>query len=349
MFSILRTLLFRLDAETAHGLTIALLKHIPMPDRRRESPMLGQKLFGLDFPNPVGLAAGFDKNAEVPDAMLRLGFGFVEVGTITPEPQQGNPRPRIFRLVEDAAIINRLGFNNQGWRAAQERLKARLPNSGIVGINVGANRDSHDRAADYAQLITAARDIANYITLNISSPNTVGLRALQGAAQLDDLLARCVAARGGRKTPLLLKVAPDLEPDDIEMIAAIALKYPLQGLIISNTTLARPSQLRSHQIDETGGLSGAPLFEPSTSILRAFYRATQGLLPLIGVGGIGSAEQAYAKIRAGASLVQLYSALVYQGPGLVSRLTSGLEQLLRRDGFKHIHEAIGVDARKEQI
>ncbi len=270
----------------------------------------------------------------MPGAMLRLGFGFVEVGTVTPKPQGGNPRPRVFRLVADGAVINRLGFNNGGVDAALARLRARRP-AGIVGVNIGANKDALDRVADYAAGARAAAPLADYLTVNVSSPNTPGLRGLQDPGELKALIAAVLGEAG--VTPVFVKVAPDLDPDAIDGIARVALDARLAGLIVSNTTLARPGVTS----EEAGGLSGAPLFAPSTAVLRAFARATGGRLPLIGVGGVASGEQAYAKLRAGASAVQLYTGLVYHGPGLVGRIKADLLALLRRDGFASVAAAVG--------
>jgi dihydroorotate dehydrogenase len=337
MFDLLRPLLFRLDPETAHGLTLRALGALPAGGGADPDPLLETQIAGLSFPTPIGLAAGFDKDARAWAQMLGLGFGFVEVGTLTPRPQAGNPRPRIFRLPEDRAVINRLGFNNGGLAAALPRL---APNPRL-GVNVGANKDSADRIADYALGVAAVRDRAAWITLNISSPNTPGLRGLQGDA-LPDLLAAAAEARGDEGPPLFLKVAPDLDEAQIDAIAAAALGSRLSGLIISNTTLARPASLRSPRAAEAGGLSGAPLMAPSTAILAAFARRLDGGLPLIGAGGISSAEDVYAKIRAGASAVQLYTALVYEGPGLPRRLARGLAALLRRDGHSSVAAAVGA-------
>jgi len=296
---------------------------------------------GLAFPNPLGMAAGFDKDGEVPDALLGLGFGFAEVGSITPRPQAGNPRPRLFRLVEDRAVINRMGFNNGGAAAAAARLAAR-ERRGIVGINIGANKDSADRVADYAQMAQVMAPLADYLAVNISSPNTPGLRALQDEGALAGLLDAVLEARGESGPPVFLKVAPDLEPADIDAIARIALDKKLGALIVSNTTISRPP-LRSRHRDETGGLSGAPLRELALQRLRDFRSATGGALPLVGVGGIATAEDAWQRIRAGASLVQLYSAIVYEGPGIARRIVRGLETLLRRDGFASVAEAVGSE------
>jgi dihydroorotate dehydrogenase len=292
----------------------------------------------------VGLAAGFDKDAEVPDAMLGLGFGFVEVGTLTPLSQAGNPRPRLFRLAEDRAVINRMGFNNGGQASALERLLKRAERPGIVGVNIGANKDAADRIADYANGVRVMAPVASYLTVNISSPNTPGLRQLQDKGALDALLGAVIEARRGTRPPIFLKVAPDLEPEDIADIAEISLARGIDGLIVSNTTVGRPP-LRSRYGQEGGGLSGAPLRDLALQRLKDFRAATGGRLPLIAAGGIASAEDAYARIRAGASLVQLYSALVYEGPGLARRITRGLAGLLRRDGIATIGEAVGIDAR----
>ena len=343
MFATLRPLLFRLDPERAHALTLAALRTGLGPGAPVDDPILRTTLAGLALANPIGLAAGFDKNAEVPDAMLRLGFGFVETGTVTPLPQAGNPRPRLFRLMADNAVINRLGFNNAGLVAHIARLQRRR-GPGIVGVNIGANKDSADRIGDYVTGMIAAAPHASYITVNISSPNTPGLRGLQTGAALADLLDRLGAAAQGCviTAPVFVKVAPDLSGDEIVAVAEVALASGIAGLIISNTTLARRA-LRSAHATEAGGLSGAPLFAPSTEVLRAFARATGGKLALIGVGGVASGADAYAKLRAGASAVQLYTGLVFHGPGLVVRIKAELAALLRRDGFASVAEAVGVD------
>jgi dihydroorotate dehydrogenase len=340
LYPLLRPLLFRVDAERAHRLTVRALKGKPPA----ADPALAIRVAGIDFPNPVGLAAGFDKDAEVPDAMLGLGFGFVEVGTLTPLSQAGNPRPRLFRLAEDRAVINRMGFNNGGQASALERLLKRAERPGIVGVNIGANKDAADRIADYANGVRVMAPVASYLTVNISSPNTPGLRQLQDKGALDALLGAVIEARRGTRPPIFLKVAPDLEPEDIADIAEISLARGIDGLIVSNTTVGRPP-LRSRYGQEGGGLSGAPLRDLALQRLKDFRAATGGRLPLIAAGGIASAEDAYARIRAGASLVQLYSALVYEGPGLARRITRGLAGLLRRDGIATIGEAVGIDAR----
>ncbi|MBN9031695.1 MAG: quinone-dependent dihydroorotate dehydrogenase [Rhizobiales bacterium] len=336
--------LFLFDPETAHGLSIAALKSGLLPACRLvPDPRLAQTVAGLSFPNPLGMAAGFDKNAEVPEALLRLGFGFTEVGTITPKPQAGNPKPRIFRLEADKAVINRLGFNNEGHAAALARLKA-LKTGGIVGVNIGANKDSADRIGDYVEGIRAFYGVARYFTANISSPNTPGLRDLQARASLAELLSAVLAARAdeaqksGRRVPVFLKIAPDLTPEGMDDIAAEALAHDLDGLIVSNTTLSREGLKDRAQAGEAGGLSGAPLFEKSTMVLAGMRKRVGPALPIIGVGGISSAETALEKIRAGADLVQLYSCMVYEGPGLAGRIIRGLSQLLDRERVASIRE-----------
>lgn len=345
LYGLLRPLLFALEAERAHRLSLAALKALPPASSPRPGP-LAIDVAGIAFPNPVGLAAGYDKDAEAPDALLGLGFGFVEVGSITPLPQAGNARPRLFRLAEDRAVINRMGFNNRGAEAAVQRLTARAGRRGIVGINLGANKDSPDRIADYATMARAMAPLASYLAVNVSSPNTPGLRALQDEAALGALLDAVLAARGPHPVPVFLKVAPDLIPTDIDAIARVALDKRLGALIVANTTISRPqgvTALRSLHCHESGGLSGAPLRDLALARLRDFRSATGGAIPLVGVGGIGSAEDAWARIRAGASLVQLYSALVYEGPGLPRRIVRGIEALMRRDGFASIAEAVGSE------
>ncbi|OYX37276.1 MULTISPECIES: dihydroorotate dehydrogenase 2 [unclassified Sphingomonas] len=343
MFPLLRPALFSLDAEQAHGLTIDGLARwarlgtpfaAPPPD-----PILHSTVAGLRFASPLGLAAGVDKNGDAIDGWFGLGFGSVEIGTLTPLPQPGNPKPRIFRLIEDRAVINRLGFNNGGIDAALPRAKA-ARRKGVLGINVGANKDAVDRVADYTHGVTCAAPIADYVTINISSPNTPGLRDLQHGAALAELLAACDAARG--TTPLFLKIAPDLEPAAIDDIARAATANHIDALIVSNTTISRPATLRSRHATETGGLSGAPLASLARARLADLRDATGGALPIISVGGIDSAAEAYARLRAGASLVQLYSGLVYEGPGLARRINTGLATLLKRDGFASLSDAIGT-------
>jgi dihydroorotate dehydrogenase len=347
LFRLLRPALFTLDPETGHRLALAGLKALPARAPMPLPASLGVEVAGLSFPNPVGVAAGFDKDAEVPDQLLDLGFGFAEVGSITPLPQAGNPTPRLFRLVEDGAVINRMGFNNQGAEAALARLTARKGRPGVVGINIGANKDAADRIADYAQMTRLMAPLASYLCVNISSPNTPGLRALQDEGALIALLDAVMAARAEAMPqgapPVFLKVAPDLEAADIDAIARIAIDKGLGALVVSNTTITRPATLRSHHAGEAGGLSGAPLKALALQRLRDFRKATGGAVPLVGVGGIASAADAWERIRAGASLVQLYSALVYEGPGLGRRIARGLIPLMRRDGFASIAEAVGSE------
>jgi dihydroorotate dehydrogenase len=333
----------RLDAEEAHGLAVKSLKAGLGPRGRRDDPILATTLAGLSLPNCIGLAAGFDKNAEVFGPMLKAGFGFVECGTVTPLAQAGNPKPRMFRLAEDRAVINRLGFNNQGLEPFAARLAKGRP--GIVGANVGANKDAADRIADYVAGLKRLWGMADYFTLNVSSPNTPGLRALQTRAALDELLGRVGEARdalpSAGRAPIFLKIAPDLEAGEPEAIVEAAVAHGLSGLIVSNTTVTRPP-LASAAREETGGLSGAPLFELSTRVLREVATAAAGRLVLIGAGGVGSGAQAYAKIRAGAHAVQLYSALAYEGPGLAQRIKADLAARLRADGFTNVAEAVGT-------
>lgn len=349
LFAIVGPLLRALPPETAHYLTIrALVTGLVEITSEPDDPVLATELWGRAIPNPVGLAAGFDKNAQVFGAMARLGFGLIEVGSVTPRPQPGNPKPRLFRLGEDRAVINRMGFNNRGHDYVRGRLAAGHEGPGLLGVNLGANKDSTDRAADYVAGIRALGALADYVVVNVSSPNTPGLRALQGKAELDDLLARVLAQRdetaaeAGKAIPLMLKIAPDLTDDDICDICDVVLARGVDGLIVSNTTIDRPASLRSRHKSEAGGLSGRPLFAPSTALLGAVYRRTGGRVPLIGVGGISSGADAYAKIRAGASAVQLYTALVYEGPGLVGRIKRDLAALLKADGHERVTDAVGV-------
>lgn len=343
IYPLLRPLLFRLDGESAHRLTVRALTFLPEGKPPAEDPMLASTVAGLRFPNPVGLAAGFDKDGEVAHKMHRLGFGFTELGTLTPLPQEGNPRPRLFRLVEDRAVINRMGFNNGGQAAAIARLEQKVRAHGLTGINIGANKDATDRIADYVTGVRNMGTLADYLTVNISSPNTPGLRALQDKGALDNLLSAVMAARGEKGPPIFLKVAPDLESADVEDIAGLVAQHRVDALIVSNTTISRP-KLTSRFASESGGLSGAPLHDLALQRVREFRKATGGAIPLIGVGGISNADQAYARIRAGASLIQIYSALVFEGPGLPRRINAGLKALLSRDGFAHIGEAVGIDA-----
>ena len=331
-----------LPAETAHRATVRLVELMAplLPRPPADDARLRVSAFGLQFPNPVGLAAGFDKDAEVPDAMLKLGFGFVECGTVTPRPQAGNPRPRLFRLPEDGAVINRMGFNNRGMDAAARRLEARR-RTGIVGINIGANKDSADRIADYARGFARLAPLADYVTVNVSSPNTPGLRGLQNKDELARLLSALMETRGGSGfKPVLLKIAPDLDEQALDDIANTVAASGIEGIIISNTTIARPP-LKSASALETGGLSGRPLLAPSTQILRQMRGRVSSNIVLIGAGGISSGADAYEKIRAGASLVQLYTGLVYEGPGLVARIKRELLACLTRDGFATIADAVG--------
>ncbi len=343
VYSLLRPLIFRMDAEKAHGIALSALKTLPssvLASPPRPDSALAVTLAGLDFPNPVGMAAGFDKNGEAPDALLRCGFGFAELGSVTPRPQEGNPKPRLFRLEEDRAVINRMGFNNDGAVIVEQRMKARAGRPGIVGINIGANKDSEDRVRDYAIMASTMAPYASYLAVNISSPNTPGLRALQDPAALAGFLDVVMEARGAQDVPVFLKVAPDLTADDIDAIAKIAIEKNLGALMISNTTIERPP-LASPHAGETGGLSGAPLKDMALQRLKDFRKASGGAVPLIGIGGIATAEDAWDRIRAGASLVQLYSAMVYEGPGIAAAITRGLPALMRRDGFTSISDAIG--------
>lgn len=340
IFPLLRPALFLIDPEQAHRLTIKSLGLMPHGGPAKAGA-LATEVAGLTFPNPLGMAPGFDKDAEVPDAVLGLGFGFTEIGTVTPRPQPGNPKPRLFRLAGDRAVINRMGFNNGGLAPARERLAARK-RRGIVGANVGANKDSTDRIADYIVGLRAFAPVADYVTVNISSPNTPGLRDLQGDKELADLLGAIAAEREADDPPVFLKVAPDLDPAAPGRIVEAVSRHGLAGIIVSNTTISRPP-LRSRHAAEAGGLSGAPLRDLAQQRLREFHAVTQGAVPLIGVGGIASAEDAWARIRAGASLVQLYSAMVYAGPGIARQITRGLERLMRRDGFASIADAVGSE------
>lgn len=334
-------LLRRLDPETAHGLAIRALKVAPLPQPPADDPILTTALAGLTLPNPVGLAAGLDKNGEALHGLARLGFGFVECGSVTPLPQPGNPTPRLFRLTEDRAIINRMGFNNAGLEAFARRL-AKRPTSVAVGANLGANKDTEDKAADYVSGLVRLRGLADYVTVNVSSPNTPGLRALQGRAALDDLLGRLAEARGSDPTPVFLKIAPDLDAAEIALIVEASLDHRIDALIVSNTTLDRPDTLKARDRGEAGGLSGAPLQTRAMAALRAAAEASGGRLPLVAAGGIDSGAEAYGRIRAGASAVQLYSALIYEGPGLIGRIKRDLAARLRADGFTTVSEAVST-------
>jgi dihydroorotate dehydrogenase len=339
IYSLVRPLAFSLEAERAHQATIALLKRLPVPRAPQYSSSLKTTVAGIEFRSPVGLAAGFDKDGEVPAQMLGLGFGFVEVGTVTPKPQKGNPKPRLFRLVEDRAVINRMGFNNKGQAAALERLPPAEDRAGPIGVNVGANKDSTDRIADYAEGVRRAAPLADFVTINISSPNTPGLRGLQEGSELSELLEAVDEVRTSK--PVFLKVAPDLVSGDHDRIVRCAIEHHVDALIVSNTTVSRPS-LRSPHAGEQGGLSGAPLRALALGALKAFRVASGGELPLIGVGGIATADDAWERIRAGASLVQLYTAMVYEGPGIARRIAEGLAERLKREGFSSIAEAVGT-------
>jgi dihydroorotate dehydrogenase len=338
-------LLRTLPAERAHTLTLKLARAASplLPRAAADDARLAVTAFGLRFPNPVGLAAGFDKNAEVPDAMAKFGFGFVECGTVTPRPQEGNPQPRLFRLSEDHAVINRMGFNNAGMEAAARNLRARR-GRGLVGINIGANKDSADRIADYARTFAVLGPLADYVTVNVSSPNTPGLRGLQNREELTQLLDSLIQARADAKKPILLKIAPDLDAHALDEIADVVRASGIEGLIVSNTTIARPA-LRSAHANETGGLSGKPLLAPSTRVLGEMHQRLGKTVTLVGVGGIAGGEDAYAKIKAGASLVQLYTALVFRGPGLVAQIKRELLACLERDGFARVMDAVGTGAR----
>jgi dihydroorotate dehydrogenase len=339
-----------LDPEDAHRLAIQGLRLLPPVRPRPDDAKLAVRAFGLNFPNPIGMAAGFDKIAEVPDALLRLGFGFVEIGTVTPKPQAGNPRPRLFRLERDEAVINRMGFNNDGADAVLRRLAGRAHLSGIVGVNVGANKDSADRVADYVKLIETFAPVASYFTVNVSSPNTPGLRNLQQASALDDLLAKVIDARervrqNAGDSPVLLKIAPDLSLAELDDVVQIARSRRVDGMIVANTTLARPSTLREQsRAKEQGGLSGRPLFRLSTRMVAETYVRAEGAFPLIGVGGIDTGGAALTKIRAGASLIQLYSSLIYKGLGLVDDIKNDLASTLLRTGRDSLSEIVGADA-----
>ncbi|MBL1406703.1 MAG: dihydroorotate dehydrogenase (quinone) [Hyphomicrobiales bacterium] len=343
----LKPALFTLDPEAAHNASIKALKSGLLPSCAAiNDPRLVQSIGGLNFPNPLGLAAGYDKNAEVPDAVLKLGFGFTEIGTITPRAQTGNPKPRMFRLVNDQGVINRLGFNNAGHDAALKRLEVRKENTGIVGINIGANKDSQDFTADYETGIKNFAHLANYFTVNISSPNTPGLRNLQTAQSLTLLLERIFIALDAsgvkNKPPVFLKLAPDLISKDIKSIAKVVNKSSLSGLMVSNTTLARNGLLDTKTAEQQGGLSGRPLFERSTIVLARFAKVISKDIPLIGIGGIDSAETAWQKMEAGASLLQLYSGMIYNGPGLPNKIIKGLTKRLDQEGISHINDIVGT-------
>jgi dihydroorotate dehydrogenase len=337
--------LFAFDPETAHGLSIAALKTgFPACGRVPASERLRTTLCGLDFPNPLGMAAGYDKNAEVPDALLGLGFGFTEVGTVTPIPQDGNPKPRVFRLTADQAVINRLGFNNRGHDAAFARLKTRSGRPGIIGVNIGANKDSADRVGDYEKGVLRFASVSSYLTVNISSPNTPGLRSMQARDALSELLGRVMAARetaakgAGRTAPVFLKIAPDLAESDLDDIAAEVAANSVDGVIVSNTTITRPSLASRAHAGETGGLSGAPLFERSTRVLARMRKLLGPEPAIIGAGGVNSTEAALEKIRAGADLVQLYTGMIYAGPSLPGDIVRGMARFAEREGLASIRD-----------
>lgn len=344
LYGLAKPAIFAMEAETAHRAAIAAMKAMPHRKVPHHHEMLKQDVAGLHFPSPIGLAAGFDKDAEVWRAMLGHGFGFVEVGTLTPRPQPGNPKPRLFRLKEDRAVINRMGFNNHGQDAAIPRLQGRDRKIGVVGINIGANKDSGDRVADYVSGLQKMAQFADYVTINISSPNTPGLRQLQDEAALRDLLDAVTGARGDLALPIFLKVAPDLQADDPDRIAKAAMDAGLDGLIVANTTIDRPEGLTSRDAAQEGGLSGAPIKAKALAALKAFRKATGGTLPLIAVGGIEDAGDAWSRITHGASLVQIYSALVYQGPGLAMKIAGDLKLRLEEEGMQSISEAVGLNA-----
>lgn len=349
LYTVIRPLVFALPPEKAHRAAIRALKLGLSPACAFQDARLTTELAGLSLPNPVGLAAGFDKNAEAYNGALKAGFGFVEIGTVTPKPQKGNPTPRLFRLVEQQAVINRLGFNNEGMEAAAWNLRART-HGGIIGGNIGKNKDTQDAASDYAAAMRTLYALVDYITVNISSPNTPGLRNLQSAESLQPLVRAVHEIRndlvkaGLPKKPIFVKIAPDNDDAALKDISDVALTLKIDGLIVSNTTVGREGVEMNPHAKEQGGLSGKPLFQKSTQVLRHMYQLTEGRIPLIGVGGVSSAEDAYAKIKAGATAVQVYTALIYQGLGLVSHINRGLVKLLERDGFQSIREAIGKEA-----
>jgi dihydroorotate dehydrogenase len=341
LYRFIRPLAFTLDPERAHRLTIRALKLVP-PHRPPDFPSsLKTRVAGIEFPTPVGLAAGFDKDAEAAEQMLTLGFGFVEVGTLTPKPQQGNPKPRLFRLKPDRAVINRMGFNNAGQPAAYARLMEYRHMPGIVGVNIGANKDTPDRIADYVSGVRAMAPVATYLTINISSPNTPGLRQLQDEGALNALLSAVSEARPKNGPPVFLKVSPDLGEGEPDQIVRVAMQHMVDAIIVANTTVSRPP-LKSKYRDQTGGLSGEPLKRLALKALREFRSASGGEIPLIGVGGIGNADDAWERIRAGASLVQLYSSMVYEGPRITARIAQGLSRRLKQEGMASIAEAVGT-------
>lgn len=352
LYELARPFILQLEPERAHGLALKALAAGLHPVQKGPDPeALSTTVWGLNFPNPIGIAAGFDKNAKAPDALIRTGFGFAEVGTVTPQPQRGNPRPRVFRLIDDLAVINRLGFNNDGHDRVASRMAARTNSGGIVGVNIGVNKDSGDRHNDYALGVERFAQFSSYLTVNISSPNTPGLRDLQVRDELDRLLATVMEARektvqaGSPRRPIVLKIAPDVSDDGLKDIAEIAMHRAIDGAIVSNTTIQRRNLRSGGQAREQGGLSGKPLFGLSTTVLAKFYNQTEGQIPLIGVGGVDSGTSAFEKIRAGASLVQLYTAMVYHGPDLVQDIKTGLAELLAENGFTSVSDAVGTDAK----
>ena len=341
LYPLIRPLVFALDAETAHRATIAALHALPVRRPPDFPPSLHSRVAGIDFASPIGLAAGFDKSAEVPQEILSLGFGFVEVGTLTPRPQSGNPRPRLFRLRQDRAVINRMGFNNDGQPLAFDRLLRCTHVHGVIGVNVGANKDSADWVADYVSGVLSMGQAARYVTINISSPNTPGLRGLQDEGALDALLDAVAGARSDK--PIFLKVSPDLAEGDHDRIARSAIDHGIDAIIIGNTTVYRPDSLRSKYKMETGGLSGAPLKTLALDALRKFRKASGGEIALIAAGGIATAGDAWERIRAGAGLVQLYTAMIFEGPGIARRMAEGLAAILQREGVANIAEAVGTE------
>lgn len=356
IYQLLRPLIFKLDAESAHNLAINFLKYLPrfatLLTLDKDYDNLKSRVFNLDFKSPIGMSAGFDKNCEVVQVLEKFGFGFIEVGTTTPKPQIGNDRPRIFRLLEDQAIINRLGFNNLGSEVFFKNLQIIKPNTKkIIGVNIGKNKDTQDANADYLELMSKFYEIADYLTINISSPNTKNLRDLQNEQNLVNLLQALdslkveLREKTQKNTPVLLKIAPDLDFDQQQQIAEIVLNSQISGVIISNTTIARSQNLKSSFAQEQGGLSGKPLFEKSNEVLCNFYKLTQGKIPLIGVGGVANANDVYQKMRSGASLVQIYSAFIYQGFGLVEKIKKDLSLLIAKEGFKNIEEIVGIDSK----
>ena len=347
VYDLIRPILFSLEPELAHSLTLKGLRwgSSMLSSANQDDSRLAVEALGLNFSNPLGMAAGFDKNGDVPDALLKLGFGFTEIGTVTPRPQIGNPKPRIFRLIKEQALINRLGFNNNGQRRLVDRLEKKSEATrklGVLGINIGANKESLDRILDYGAGAKALSPYSDYLAINVSSPNTPGLRGLQSAEALTAIIEQ-VRASMIREVPVIVKIAPDLEIEELEEIAEVARKMSINGIIVSNTTTERPVNSQNHHKNEEGGLSGNPLFEPSTRVLSQLYQLTKGQTTLIGVGGVGSAEDVLKKIRSGASLVQLYTALVYKGPSLIKNIKHDLVELLERDGLQNISHAVGID------